>query len=84
MERLRQNVRGIDNEEEYNTLKDLIKDDNRQFPVVVFVASDDYWIESLMWTILHILWGIMHILRGLQQMNFLSSLLKIMIGRRRV
>ena len=46
VERLRQNVRGIDNEEEYNTLKDLIKDDNRQFPVVVFVASDDYWIEK--------------------------------------
>ena len=46
VERLRQNGRGIDNEEEYNTLKDLIKDDNRQFPVVVFVASDDYWIEK--------------------------------------
>ena len=46
VERLRQNVRGIDNKEEYNTLKDLIKDDNRQFPVVVFVASDDYWVEK--------------------------------------
>lgn len=46
VDRLRQNVRGIDNKEEYNTLKDLIKDDNRQFPVVVFVASDDYWVEK--------------------------------------
>ena len=79
VERLRQNVRGIDNEEEYNTLKDLIKDDNRQFPVVVFVASDDYWIEKFDVDYFAYLVGYYAHIKRIQQMNFLSNLLKIMI-----
>lgn len=41
IERLRQNVRSIGDKEEYGVLKKLITDEQREFPVVVFVASDD-------------------------------------------
>lgn len=46
IERLRQNVRSIGDKEEYGVLKKLITDEQREFPVVVFVASDDYWVEK--------------------------------------
>lgn len=46
IERLRQTVKSIGNAKEYDVLKKLISDENREFPVVVFVASDDYWVEK--------------------------------------
>ncbi|HCH81720.1 MAG TPA: hypothetical protein DE316_01410 [Eubacterium sp.] len=46
IERLRQTVKSIGHTKEYDVLKKLISDENREFPVVVFVASDDYWVEK--------------------------------------
>lgn len=45
-ERLRQNIKNIEDEAGYNQLKQLIEDKEREFPIVVFIASDDYWIEK--------------------------------------
>ena len=46
IERMRESVRYIEDIREYDELTDLIADESRTFPVVVFLATDNQWIDK--------------------------------------
>lgn len=46
VERLKQNIKNVESQEDFMGLKALIESEDRKFPVVVFIADDEKWIEK--------------------------------------
>lgn len=46
VEKMKESVRYVDESNEYDELTTLISDENRKFPVIVFIATDNQWIDK--------------------------------------